>query len=116
MHGKPREQQQQQNGTIPIDSGAAIYCGSLDQYLTEITSPKKGNVKVASGKSLNIEKVGTIYLEDKDTKSIITLQNYHRVPGLTKEMIKMGHNGETLISRPAVLSPGVGQLLVCMSV
>jgi hypothetical protein len=89
MHGKPREQWQQ-NGTTITDSGAAIHCGSWDQHLTEITSPKKGNVTFASGKSLNVEKVGTVYFEDKDTKSIISLQNYHHVPGLTKEMISLG--------------------------
>jgi hypothetical protein len=53
-------------------------------------NPNQKNVTVASGTTLHVEKVGTIYFEDEETKSIITLQEYHHVSGLSKEMISLG--------------------------
>jgi hypothetical protein len=39
-----------------------------------------GTVTVASGTTLNIEKVGTIYFEDTTTKLVMALKEYHCVP------------------------------------
>jgi hypothetical protein len=74
-----------------LDSGAAIHCGSSEEYMINTIRSKKGDVTVASGMHLNAKKVGTIHFEDKKMKSIISLHGYHCVPGLSKEMISLGN-------------------------
>jgi hypothetical protein len=63
---KPKEK-----STGPLlDSGAAIHCGPSGQHMQGGKNPNKKNVTVASGTTLDVEKVGTVYFEDEETKSI----------------------------------------------
>jgi hypothetical protein len=80
----------QDNMESLLDNGAAIHCVFSDMYMTNVSNPKKGNITVASGSSLNVKKVGPIHFKDEATKLIISLNEYHHVPGLTKEMISLG--------------------------
>ena len=78
------------NKGILLDSGAAVHCGSSDEKMADIREPKTNNVQVASGNNLPVKKVGTVYLEDKNSKAVMCLKDYHQAPGLTKEMISLG--------------------------
>jgi hypothetical protein len=58
--------------------------------MSNTETPKKGNITVASGTDLGVDKVGTIHFEDAKSKSVIALREYHHVPGLSKEMVSLG--------------------------
>jgi hypothetical protein len=59
-----------------------------------IRERKNINVQVASNSNLEVKKIGTVYIEDKNSEEVICLKDYHQAPGLTKEMTSLGKSFE----------------------
>jgi hypothetical protein len=66
-----------------------VHCGFSDKNMTNIRETKNNNVQLASGNNLEVKKIGTIYIEDKYSKELICLIDYHHAPGVAKEMISL---------------------------
>jgi hypothetical protein len=88
MHGKLKEQQQDDRTTTRQRSSSPLWSVSTTYVSSEKT--QEIAVTVAGGTMLNIKQVGTIYFEDTATKSGMVLKEYHYVPGLSKEMLSLG--------------------------